>query len=157
MRSETQWQTAWGSFSRDLLNSRVLIISLRQLGAGYSNVKVKWYFIGRDYDKELLFIYDSGETDGMIARGGVRLAPASKELVLNREQTTLLGRRTTGQHPWGWAVFITQGETQLAERASVPELVQWTRDALRKEPAPRKVSKRPVAFVPQAMGSRKEP
>ncbi len=155
VRSESQWQTSWGSFSRDLLNSRLLIISLYQLGGGDSLVQVKWYFIGRDYDKQQLFIYDSGETEGNIARGGIKLTPSSKQLILNREQTTTFGRRTTGQHPWGWAVFVTQKGNPIAETASVPELVKWTQNVLLNEPPPAPKTKRPVKFIPQALGQPK--
>lgn len=147
VRNETAWRTAWGSFSRDCINSRVLEIKLRQLGPGTPSVHVRWYFIGRDYDAERLYIYDSGETSGRIAPGGSTIAPISKELILNRSQTRLRGRRTTGKHPWGWAVFVYQSDRLLAATASVPELVNWTTEEIRENAPPRKSPNRPVQFV----------
>lgn len=147
VRRETQWSTSWGSFSRDLINARVLVIALRQLGPGQGPVTVRWWFVGRDYDLDVLFIYDSGETTGKIAAGGVKLAPSSRELVLNREQTLLLGRQTSGQHPWGWCVAVSQDGRLLAETASLPELVEWTKKTLQSGQKPPQRSKRKVEFV----------
>lgn len=148
VRTETDWRTSWGSFSKDLINSRVLVISMRKLGDGTGPVNVRWYFIGRDFDKDRLMIYDSGESNGEIALGGIVLAPTSKELVKNTTQRFLHGRRVSGQIPWGWAVFVSQNGNPLAEVASVPELVQWTENELKDAPKPARKSTREVKFVP---------
>jgi hypothetical protein len=150
VRSETQWQTSWGDFSKDYINARILVVDLRQLGPGTSGVKVEWFFIGRDYDKDRLFIYDSGDSEGNIARGGIKLVPRSKELVSNRNSYS--NGRLTGKRPWGWAVFVTQNGLALAETASVPELVKWARENRSAEVKSRPSSRSPVPFVPQARG-----
>lgn len=146
IRSETSWRTSWGSFSRDYLNKRLLVIRLRQLGPGNPMVTVRWYFIGR-HVKSGMYIYDSGESTGSIAQGGIILKPYSAELVHTRERTILRGNQQDGAQPWGWSVFVTQGNVALWESASVPELVDWTRKRLQagdKKPARRASS--PVVF-----------
>lgn len=151
VRSESQWQTAWGDFSKDYINARVLVIDLRQLGPGNPQVKVEWFFIGRDHDKKHLFIYDSGETTGSIARGGIKLTPSSRELVSNR--SSYRNGRLTGQRPWGWSVFVTQNGRALGETASLPELVKWTQEHRGAARKPSPTSRKPVRFVPQALGA----
>ena len=161
VHNSTQWQTAWGDFSKECINARVLVIELRRLGEGNALATVKWYFVGRDYDAGKLFIYDSGESTGNIAKGGVKLAATSRDLVQTREQvtqvTTDLVLRTTrthtGQQPLGWAVFVEQDGRAIGEKASVPELVAWTQKELggEEKPAPVK-SKRKAPFVPEALG-----
>lgn len=152
IETETQWDSSWGTFSKDYLNSRVLDIALRQIGGGDSTVLVQWYFVGRDYDAKKLFIYDSGEFTGDIAQGGVKLLPYSKKLISTRDKMRR-SNQLTGAHPWGWCVVISQKGRLLEEKASVPEMVQWTLENRDKLPSP--VSpKRPLnlRFVPQALG-----
>ena len=153
IKTESQWATGWGEFSRDYLNTRVLDINLRQIGGGDSTVRVQWYFIGRDYDAKSLYIYDSGEFTGDIARGGVKLLPYSKELIGTREK--LLGtNRLTGSHPWGWCVIISQGNRLIEEKASVPELTKWTLDNRDKLSASKPLKKSlSLRFIPQAVGN----
>jgi hypothetical protein len=153
VRSETQWSTSWGSFSRDYLNARILVISLKQIGAGDSGVTVRWYYIGRDYTAKKLFIYDAGQAVGEVVPGGVLVVPKSKSLVATREQTIASGRRLTGQHPWGWAVTVHQNGTLLAETASTPEMIDWARAHATEAPEPPKKQKPvPVPFIPQGAG-----
>lgn len=161
VHNSTQWQSAWGDFSKDCINARVLVIDLRRLGDGNSIVTVKWYFIGKDFDQGKLFIYDSGESTGNIAKGGVKLAATSRDLVETREQSTELStdlvlrttRTHTGQQPYGWALFVEQDGRAVGETASLPELVAWTQKKLEAEEAPPPVkSKRKAKFVPQALG-----
>lgn len=152
IKSETQWLTSWGDFSKDYINTRLLDITLRQIGGGDPTVRVQWYFIGRDYDAKKLFIYDEGEFTGDIARGGVKLLPYSKELIGTRER--LLGsNRLSGSHPWGWCVVISQNTKLLEEKASVPELIKWTLENRDKTPPPSSPRKPlNLKFIPQALG-----
>jgi hypothetical protein len=139
IRSETEWKTSWGTFSKNYLNKRLLVINLRKLGPGDSSVTVKWYFIGRTAGPQgKMFIYDFGERTGSIAEGGVLIKPYSKELVFNREQTSSRGSQSSGAKPWGWAVFVEQNGNQLWETASIPELVPWTtenREKIKRSPS----------------------
>jgi hypothetical protein len=144
--------TTWGAFSKDYINTRILEITLNQIGPGDSTVTINWYFIGRDYDAKRLFVYDQGEFTGKINRGGVKLLPYTKELIATREKL-FGGNRLTGSHPWGWCVIVSQNGRPLEEKASIPELIKWTREHLSDSP-PVKREPRNLQFIPQALGLR---
>lgn len=153
IKTETQWANAWGDFSEDYLNSRMLDITLRQIGGGNPAVDVQWYFIGRDHTAGKLYVYDAGEFSGSIARGGVKLLPYSKELVENREKF-FGSNQLSGAHPWGWCVIVSQDGRRLEKKASTPELVQWTLENRDKAlaPPPRNKKRPELHFIPQALG-----
>lgn len=126
IRSETQWQTSWGSFSRDFLNSRILIVDIKKIGAGDATVRLEYYFIGKDHDSRSLFVYSSGAVAGYVKAGGVKVIPRSTVLLSNR--TNVSGsNRLSGRVPWGWGVFVTQNGRLLAEQANLPEVLDWLR------------------------------
>lgn len=148
----TQWKTEWGAFSKDLINARVLIIDIKQIGTGNGRVRVRWFFVGKDYDRGRLFIYDSGSSIGDVSAAGVKLAPSSRELVQNREKAPRIGASLTGQHPWGWVVVVDQEGRILNEIGSVPEMISWVKDEIAADPAKvRAVSTRKVHFISQAI------
>lgn len=155
IKSEKQWQTGWGEFSKDYVNARVLDVVLKVLGPFDPRVKIEWFFIGQDYDAKKLFIYDRGETEGTVRPGGIHVLPYSRDLIANREKSAFAknGNQLSGRWPWGWALFVSQNGKRVGDAASLHELVDWT-DKHREEAPPADKKRSGLPFVPIFAGTK---
>ena len=153
--SGTNWRTAWGSFNTDYANKRVLIANVKRFGNFQPNITVSYYFIGRDLSTKKLIIYDSGHRQASASTAGTEILIVSPTVQSNRSrvntpsrsapilssngryigESSIAGKngptKVSGIAPHGWCLIVTQGDQEIAEAGSTPELIAWTKQSLR--------------------------
>lgn len=152
--SGTNWRTAWGSFDTDYANKRVLVATIKRFGNFQPSITIYYYFIGRSHSTKKLLIYDSGQRDAVTTTAASEILVASQTVRSNRSrentpsrsapvmssngnyigQATIAGKTgptvSSGITPYGWCLIVKQGDREVAEAASVPELITWTKQKI---------------------------
>jgi hypothetical protein len=132
-----------------------LVVNIKRFGNFQPNITISYYFIGRNLSTKKLHIYHSGQREASATTSGTEILIVSPTIQSNRSrentpsrsapvissngryigEASIAGKngptKASGIVPHGWCLIIRQGDREIAEAASTPELVAWTKNTIR--------------------------
>jgi hypothetical protein len=119
------WETDWGSYDRDYIDSKKLRILVRDVSRKVAAADVDVYFVAQPMPSGARFIYahhhELVKMNGLIDAEGAVVAPDIKSRVLNLE--ALRERYSSGAEHDGWIVIGSYGGQRFGVRASSQTLL----------------------------------